>query len=54
MFPALLPVMVKGGLNHAVKGLALELADAGIMVNAIAPGLSRPQCTRRIRKLWKR
>lgn len=37
--PALLPVMVKGGLNHAVKALALELADAGIMVNAIAPGI---------------
>ncbi|MEL0552800.1 MULTISPECIES: SDR family NAD(P)-dependent oxidoreductase [Enterobacteriaceae] len=37
--PALLPIMVKGGLNHAVKGLALELADAGIMVNAIAPGI---------------
>ena len=37
--PALLPIMVKGGLNHAVRGLALELADAGIMVNAIAPGI---------------
>lgn len=37
--PALLPIMVKGGLNQAVKGLALELADAGIMVNAVAPGI---------------
>ncbi len=37
--PALLPVMVKGGLNHAVRGLALELASANVMVNGIAPGI---------------
>ncbi|QGH61595.1 SDR family NAD(P)-dependent oxidoreductase [Serratia proteamaculans] len=37
--PALLPIMVKGGLNHAVRGLALELANSNIMVNAIAPGI---------------
>lgn len=37
--PALLPIMVKGGLNSAVRGLALELADANIMVNGIAPGI---------------
>ena len=37
--PALLPIMAKGGLNQAVRGLALELADSNIMVNAVAPGI---------------
>lgn len=37
--PALLPVLVKGGLNQAVKGLALELAASGVQVNAVAPGM---------------
>jgi NAD(P)-dependent dehydrogenase (short-subunit alcohol dehydrogenase family) len=37
--PALLPVLVKGGLNQAVKGLALELAASGVQVNAVAPGI---------------
>ncbi|WP_434777496.1 SDR family NAD(P)-dependent oxidoreductase [Neisseria sp. Ec49-e6-T10] len=37
--PALLPVMVKGGLNSAVKSLALELASSNVMVNGIAPGI---------------
>lgn len=37
--PALLPIMVKGGLNSAVKGLALELAASNVMVNGIAPGI---------------
>ncbi|MGY3903039.1 SDR family NAD(P)-dependent oxidoreductase [Aeromonas lusitana] len=37
--PALLPIMAKGGLNQAVRGLALELAESNIMVNAIAPGI---------------
>lgn len=37
--PALLPVLIKGGLNHAVRGLALELAEHNVMVNAIAPGI---------------
>jgi NAD(P)-dependent dehydrogenase (short-subunit alcohol dehydrogenase family) len=37
--PALLTVLVKGGLNHAVRGLALELASSGVQVNAVAPGV---------------
>lgn len=40
--PALLPVLVKGGLNQAVKGLALELAASGVQVNAVAPGIIAP------------
>lgn len=37
--PALLPIMIKGGINSAVKGLALELAASNVMVNGIAPGI---------------
>jgi NAD(P)-dependent dehydrogenase (short-subunit alcohol dehydrogenase family) len=37
--PCLLTSLTKGGLNHAVKGLALELAGSGVQVNAVAPGL---------------
>lgn len=37
--PALLPVLIKGGLNSAVRGLALELAAAHVQVNAVAPGI---------------
>ncbi|GJI87255.1 SDR family NAD(P)-dependent oxidoreductase [Duganella hordei] len=37
--PALLPILIKGGLNHATRGLALELAGANVKVNAVAPGI---------------
>lgn len=37
--PALLPVLIKGGLNSAVRGLALELAGSQVQVNAVAPGI---------------
>lgn len=37
--PALLPVLIKGGLNSAVRGLALELATSHVQVNAVAPGI---------------
>lgn len=36
--PALLPILIKGGLNHATRGLALELAASNVKVNAVAPG----------------
>ncbi|MYN02499.1 SDR family oxidoreductase [Pseudoduganella sp. DS3] len=36
---ALLPVLVKGGLNMATRALALEVADKNIKVNAVAPGI---------------
>lgn len=37
--PALLPVLIKGGLNSAVRGLALELAASRVKVNGVAPGI---------------
>ncbi|KTC37735.1 MAG: SDR family NAD(P)-dependent oxidoreductase [Pseudomonas sp.] len=37
--PALLPVLVKGGLNQAIRALALELAGSQVQVNAVAPGI---------------
>jgi NAD(P)-dependent dehydrogenase (short-subunit alcohol dehydrogenase family) len=37
--PALLPILIKGGLNHATRGLAIELAGSNVRVNAIAPGI---------------
>jgi len=36
---ALLPILIKGGLNSATRGLALELAGSNIKVNAVAPGI---------------
>lgn len=37
--PALLPVLIKGGLNHATRALALELASSNVKVTAVAPGI---------------
>jgi NAD(P)-dependent dehydrogenase (short-subunit alcohol dehydrogenase family) len=37
--PALLPVLIKGGINAATRALALELAASKVRVNAVAPGI---------------
>ncbi|MBM7564862.1 SDR family NAD(P)-dependent oxidoreductase [Paenibacillus sacheonensis] len=37
--PALLAALTKGGLGNATKSLAIEYADKGIRVNAVAPGV---------------
>ncbi|MDB5984234.1 MAG: putative 3-oxoacyl-(acyl-carrier-protein) reductase [Pseudomonas sp.] len=37
--PATLPVLIKGGINQAVRALALELSPHNIMVTAVAPGI---------------
>ena len=37
--PAVLPVLVKGGLNSATRALAIELAASGVKVSAVAPGI---------------
>jgi NAD(P)-dependent dehydrogenase (short-subunit alcohol dehydrogenase family) len=37
--PAVLPVLVKGGINQATRALALELAPHNIQVTAVAPGI---------------
>jgi NAD(P)-dependent dehydrogenase (short-subunit alcohol dehydrogenase family) len=37
--PAALPILIKGGMNHLTKALALELAPHNIRVVAVAPGI---------------
>ncbi|MED1792107.1 SDR family NAD(P)-dependent oxidoreductase [Brevibacillus nitrificans] len=37
--PAMLAALSKGGLTAATKSLAIEYADKGIRVNAVAPGV---------------
>lgn len=41
--PALLASLTKGGLNAATKALAIEYAQCGIRVNAVALGIIRTQ-----------
>jgi NAD(P)-dependent dehydrogenase (short-subunit alcohol dehydrogenase family) len=37
--PSVLAALTKGGLTAATKSLAIEYADKGIRVNAVAPGI---------------
>lgn len=37
--PATLPILIKGGINHATRALAIELAASNVRVNAVAPGI---------------
>jgi len=37
--PAVLPILIKGGLNQATRALALELAPHNVKVSAVAPGI---------------
>lgn len=37
--PSVLASLTKGGLNSATKSLAVELADKGVRVNAVSPGV---------------
>ncbi|SDX50048.1 SDR family NAD(P)-dependent oxidoreductase [Paenibacillus sp. CF384] len=37
--PSILASLTKGGLNSATKSMAIEYADKGIRVNAVAPGI---------------
>src|SRR5262249_42430193 len=39
--PAALTAMTKGGINAVTRCLAIEYADKGIRVNAVAPGATR-------------
>jgi NAD(P)-dependent dehydrogenase (short-subunit alcohol dehydrogenase family) len=37
--PSVLASLTKGGVNSATKSLAIELADKGVRVNAVSPGV---------------
>jgi NAD(P)-dependent dehydrogenase (short-subunit alcohol dehydrogenase family) len=39
--PAALTAITKGGVNAVTRSLAIEYADKGIRVNAVAPGAIR-------------
>jgi len=39
--PSVLPILTKGGLNAATRALALEVAERGVRVNAVSPGIMK-------------
>lgn len=51
--PALVTALIKGGLNHAVKALAVELGTSGVHVNAVAPGIIDTPIFPRDPALWE-
>ncbi len=51
--PSLMTTLIKGGLNHAVRGLALELGPTGVQVNAVAPGIIDTPIFPRGEETWK-
>jgi NAD(P)-dependent dehydrogenase (short-subunit alcohol dehydrogenase family) len=50
--PALMTALIKGGLNHAVRALAIETASSGVQVNAVAPGIIDTPLFPRDPQLW--
>ncbi|MER5673743.1 SDR family NAD(P)-dependent oxidoreductase [Pseudonocardia alni] len=51
--PCLLTALLKGGLNQAVKALAIELGGTGVHVNAVAPGIIDTPIFPRDPQLWE-
>lgn len=51
--PCLLTALLKGGLNDAVKALAVELGESGVQVNAVAPGIIDTPIFPRDPQLWE-
>ncbi|HOZ58620.1 MAG TPA: SDR family oxidoreductase [Nakamurella multipartita] len=51
--PCLVTALIKGGLNHAVKALAIELGDTGVQVNGVAPGIIDTPIFPRDPELWQ-
>lgn len=51
--PALMTTIIKGGLNNAVRGLAVELGSTGVQVNAVAPGIIDTPIFPRDEETWK-
>jgi len=50
--PCSMTAMLKGGLNHIVRALAIELAPVGIQVNSVAPGIIDTPLFSRDEELW--
>ena len=51
--PCSMTALLKGGLNHIVKALAIELASANVQVNLVAPGIIDTPLFPRDESLWE-